>query len=123
MRKPSRPLGVREATNGRHRALLADGPRGPAAAWPALRSERWYGVLSPFEARAPGPAAVERGRPSPRKALLELLRSVLVAAVVAGVARTSHLHTVGSETGKTAPARVTWVSSGSWVPSLLRGLA
>jgi hypothetical protein len=56
----------------------------------------WYGALSPLEARALGPATIDRGRPSPRKALLELVRSVLVAAVIAGLARTSHLHTVSS---------------------------
>jgi hypothetical protein len=61
-----------------------------------LVSSIWYGVLSPLEARALGPAALDRGRPSPRKALLELLRSVLVAALVAGMARTSDLRTVSS---------------------------
>ncbi|SRR6266542_3949403 len=61
-----------------------------------LVSSIWYRALSPLEARALGPAALNRGRPSPGKALLELLRSVLVAAVIAGVARTSHLQTVGS---------------------------
>jgi hypothetical protein len=61
-----------------------------------LVSSIWYGVLGPLEARALGPAAIDRGRPSAWKALFELLRSVLVAAVIAGVARTSDLHTVGS---------------------------
>jgi Protein of unknown function (DUF1761) len=58
-------------------------------------SSIWYTALAPLEARALGPAAITRGRPSPPKALLELLRSILVGAVIAGVARVCHLHTVG----------------------------
>jgi hypothetical protein len=61
-----------------------------------VASSIWYGALSPLEARAVGSAAVDRGRPSPRKALLELLRGVLVGTVVAGVARAAHLHGVGA---------------------------
>ena len=59
-------------------------------------SSVWYLALTPVEVRALGPAAPTRdGRPGPAKALLELLRSAIVGAVVAGVARTSHLHGVG----------------------------
>jgi hypothetical protein len=58
-------------------------------------SSVWYTALSPLEARALGPAAIERGGPSPPKALLDPMRSVLVAAVIAGLARACHLHTVG----------------------------
>jgi ABC-type glucose/galactose transport system permease subunit len=57
-------------------------------------SSVWYTALTPLEARALGPAAINRGRPSPLKALLELLRSILVGAVIAGVARAAHVHTV-----------------------------
>ncbi len=62
-----------------------------------LLSSSYYIALTPIEVRALGPAAPDRGgRPAPVKALLELARSVLVGAVIAGVARTCHLHTVGS---------------------------
>ncbi len=54
-------------------------------------------ALTPIEVRALGSAAPDReGRPAPVKALLELVRSVLVGAATAGVARACHLHTVGS---------------------------
>jgi len=59
-------------------------------------SSVWYMAMTPVERRVLGPAAPNRGRPSPAKALLELVRSLLVAAVVAGVARHSHRHSVGS---------------------------
>ena len=42
-------------------------------------SSIYYSALTPVEARVLGPAAIGRGRPSPAKALLELLRSILVA--------------------------------------------
>jgi hypothetical protein len=59
-------------------------------------SSLWYTTLAPVEARALGPATPDRGgRPSPAKALLELLRSVLVGAVIAGVAHESHRHGAG----------------------------
>jgi hypothetical protein len=61
-----------------------------------VASSIWYGAFSPLEARALGSGALDSGRPSPRKALLEQLRSVLVGTVVAGVARAAHLHSVGS---------------------------
>src|SRR5438105_13158963 len=51
----------------------------------------------PVEVRVLGPAAPARGgRPSPVRALLELARSVVLGAVVAGLAHVSHLHSVGS---------------------------
>lgn len=59
-------------------------------------SSVWYTALAPVEARALGSAAPDRGgRPGPAKALLELLRSALVGVVIAGIARTAHLHGVG----------------------------
>jgi hypothetical protein len=61
-----------------------------------VASSIWYSALTPIEARALGAAAIDRGRPSAPKALVELLRSVLVGAVVAGVAHAAHLHGVGS---------------------------
>ncbi len=62
-----------------------------------LLSSSYYIALTPIEARALGSAAPDRGgRPAPVKALLELVRSVLVGAATAGVARACHLHTVGS---------------------------
>jgi Protein of unknown function (DUF1761) len=60
-------------------------------------SSAWYMALTPVEVRALGAAAPDRGgRPGPAKALLELLRSAVVGAVIAGVARTAHLNGVGS---------------------------
>lgn len=61
-----------------------------------VASSIWYIVLTPIEARALGTAAIDRGKPSAQKALLELLRSVLLAAVMVGIAHTAHLHGVGS---------------------------
>jgi hypothetical protein len=62
-----------------------------------LLSSIYYIALTPVEVRMLGPAAPARGgRPSPPKALLEIARSVLVGAVIAGVARACHLHSVGS---------------------------
>ena len=59
-------------------------------------SSAWYTALTPVEVRVLGPAAPNRGRrPSPLKAVFELLRSVLVAAVIAGLARACDVHTVG----------------------------
>jgi hypothetical protein len=61
-----------------------------------ILSSIWYAVLTPVEARALGAAAIDRGRPSAPKVLVELLRSILVGAVLLGVAHTAHLHGVGS---------------------------
>ena len=62
-----------------------------------LVSSIYYIALTPIEVRALGHAAPDRGgRPGPAKALLELARSVLLGAVIAGVARASHLHSLGS---------------------------
>jgi Protein of unknown function (DUF1761) len=59
-------------------------------------SSLWYMVLTPVEVRLLGAAAPDRGgRPSPAKATLELLRSAIVAAVIAGIARLGHVHGVG----------------------------
>lgn len=59
-------------------------------------SSVWYAALAPVEARVLGPAAPGRsGRPSGVKVLLELSRSVLLAAVIAGVARACDLHGAG----------------------------
>jgi hypothetical protein len=47
--------------------------------------------------RVLGASAPDRGgRPGPAKAMLELLRSAVLGAVIAGLARTAHLHGVGS---------------------------
>jgi hypothetical protein len=58
------------------------------------------GLLHGFDARgvrALGAAAPDRGgRPSGIKIVLELARSVVVGAVIAGVARAGDLHGVGS---------------------------
>ena len=60
-------------------------------------SSIYYAALTPVEVRVLGPAAIDRGgRPSGTKILLELVRTVLLGAVIAGVARAGHLHGVGS---------------------------
>jgi hypothetical protein len=60
-------------------------------------SSVWYMALAPVEMRVLGPAAPDRGgRPAPAKALLELVRTAVVAAVVAGLARALDLDGVGS---------------------------
>ena len=60
-------------------------------------SSVWYTALGPVEASVLGPDAPDRGgRPSPLKASLELARSLVLGAVIAGVAHTAHLHSVGS---------------------------
>jgi hypothetical protein len=60
-------------------------------------SSLWYMALTPIEVRVLGTAAPYRGgRPGPAKIVLELLRSVVVGAVIAGIAHTAHLHGVGS---------------------------
>lgn len=60
-------------------------------------SSLWYIALTPLEVRLLGAAAPARGgRPAPAKVGLEFLRGALVAAVIAGVARTAHLHGAGS---------------------------
>ncbi len=62
-----------------------------------LLSAIYYIVLSPGEARAIGPVPPDRGgQPAPSKALLELVRSVLVVAVIAGLARACRPHAVGA---------------------------
>jgi Protein of unknown function (DUF1761) len=70
---------------------------GIAAVCVFVLSSVWYIALTPIEVRVLGAAAPDRGgRPGPAKALLELLRSLVVGAVIAGLARTAHLHGVGS---------------------------
>jgi hypothetical protein len=70
---------------------------GIAAVSVFVLSSVWYAALTPVEARVLGPAAPDRGsRPQGLKVLLELARSVLVGAVIAGVARAADLHGVGS---------------------------
>jgi hypothetical protein len=60
-------------------------------------SSVYYAALTPVEIRVLGPAAPDRGgRPSGPKVSLELARSVLVGAVIVGVARVGDLHGVGS---------------------------
>src|SRR5437588_6022817 len=60
-------------------------------------SAAYYMVLTPVEVRALGPAAPGRdGRPAGMTVVLELARSVLLGAVIAGVARAADLHSVGS---------------------------
>lgn len=60
-------------------------------------SSAWYAAVTPVEVRVLGPSAIDRGgRPSGAKVLLEVVRSVLLGAVIAGVARACHLHGVGS---------------------------
>jgi hypothetical protein len=60
-------------------------------------SSIYYIALTPIEVRALGTAAPERGgRPAGIKVLLELARSVLLGAVIAGLARAADLHSVGS---------------------------
>jgi len=60
-------------------------------------SSVYYMALTPIEVRALGPAVPDRGgRPAGIKVLLELARSVLLGAVIAGVARAADLHSVGA---------------------------
>ena len=60
-------------------------------------SSVYYMALTPIEVRALGPAAPDRGgRPAGMKVVLELARSVVLGAVIAGVARAADLHSVGS---------------------------
>lgn len=62
-----------------------------------MLSSVWYTALSPVEARVLGPAAPDRGgRPSGAKILLELVRSIVLGALIAGVTRACHLDSVGS---------------------------
>ncbi len=62
-----------------------------------MASSVWYIALTPVEVRVLGPAAPDRGRrPAPANALLEFVRTAVVAAVVAGLARALDLHGVGS---------------------------
>jgi Protein of unknown function (DUF1761) len=61
-------------------------------------SSAYYAVATPFERRAVGPGAPDRGRPAPWKVLAELVRTAIVATVFAWIAhRTGDLnvgHTV-----------------------------
>ncbi|WP_433519779.1 DUF1761 domain-containing protein [Nonomuraea sp. CA-143628] len=59
-------------------------------------SSIYYAVLTPYEKRALGDRAPDRGsRPSPVQILLELARSLVLASVIAGVARYADLTGVG----------------------------
>ena len=49
-------------------------------------SSVYYSLVTPFEQRALGERALDRGRPGPAKVLAELLRTAVVAAVFAWVA-------------------------------------
>jgi Protein of unknown function (DUF1761) len=61
-----------------------------------VTSSLWYVLLSPVEARWLGAAARARGgRPAPGKVALELARSVVVTAAIAGIARHAHVHGAG----------------------------
>jgi hypothetical protein len=51
-----------------------------------VASSVYYSVVTPFEQRALGERALDRGRPRPLKIVGELLRTALVAAVFAWVA-------------------------------------
>lgn len=60
-------------------------------------SSAYYAVLTPTEKRLLGEHAPDRGnRPPPLKILLELARSLVVAAVIAGLARYAGLTDVKS---------------------------
>jgi hypothetical protein len=60
-------------------------------------SSIWYAALTPVENRMLGGHAPDRGkRPPPPKILLELARSLVLAAVIAGLARQGDLTGVGS---------------------------
>jgi hypothetical protein len=50
-------------------------------------SSVYYAVTAPLEQRVLGGAALDRGRPSPVKVVAELVRTAVVAAVFAWVAR------------------------------------
>jgi hypothetical protein len=50
-------------------------------------SSVYYAVATPLERRAVGEAALDRGRPQPWKVLTELLRTAIVAAAFAWIAR------------------------------------
>jgi hypothetical protein len=89
------------------RARTRDGERGRADELRSLgryrRDRRIRGqlalviALTPVEVRVLGPAAPDSGRrPAPAKALLEFVRTAVVAAVVVGLARTLDLCAVGS---------------------------
>jgi hypothetical protein len=58
-------------------------------------SSIWYAVLTPVENRLLAGHAPDRGKPSPQKILLELLRNLVLATVIAGLARQSDLTSVG----------------------------
>jgi hypothetical protein len=60
-------------------------------------SSIWYAALTPVENRLLGGHAPDRGkRPPPQKVLLELIRNLVLATVIAGLARQCELTGVGS---------------------------
>ena len=56
-----------------------------------VASSVYYSVLSPVERRRVGAAAIDRGRPTPIKVVVELVRTAMVAAVFAFVASRADL--------------------------------
>ncbi len=54
-------------------------------------SSVYYGVVTPLERRVLGDRALDRGRPAPWKVAAELLRTALVASVLAWLADTAGL--------------------------------
>ncbi|MEU1720362.1 DUF1761 domain-containing protein [Actinomadura sp. ATCC 39365] len=54
-------------------------------------SSVYYALATPFERRRLGAAALDRGRPAPWKAAVELLRTALVAGVFAWIAAQANL--------------------------------
>ena len=51
-----------------------------------LLSSVYYAAATPIERRIVGDAALDRGRPGPRKVLLEVLRTAILAAAFAWIA-------------------------------------
>lgn len=56
-----------------------------------IASSIYYALLSPLEQRALGPAAPDRGKPHPVKAVAELLRTAVLASVLAWLAARADL--------------------------------
>ena len=56
-----------------------------------IASSVYYVVATPLERRVVGPAALDRGSPTPAKAVTELLRTAVVAGVMAWLAGQAHL--------------------------------
>ena len=52
-----------------------------------ILSSGYYAAATPLERRAVGASALDRGRPQPWKVLTELLRTAIVAAAFAWIAR------------------------------------